>query len=86
MMNNVDHGGLWFISKNGKRVLGTNRERLAFFQAQPGMTAPWHGYPVSGQRPNGVEEKPSEAILDSWSTSKLIDRAVRDKIMRGILR
>lgn len=77
-------GGLWFISQGGKRKVGKNQERLAFFEPQTSAPEPWHGYPVGVQK-RGAAHRPPAEVVQAWLESGRIQRHVADKIRRGVL-
>jgi hypothetical protein len=78
-------GGLWFVAKDAKRVLGEDGERLAYFVPQQSHTSPWHGYPVGGNRRRARERRPAPSIIGNWTSSGRIPAHVADKLRRGVL-
>ena len=75
-------GNLWYISPDAQAILGTSKERMAFFDSPVNANDPWHGYPVSSRRGFG-HAKPPHALLDSWLKNGRISKVTYDRIMGG---
>jgi len=76
----VTANGHFSVVDKCREVLGTNEERLGFFQKPANVADPWHGYPV-----HSSNKKPSPALLDAWIKVGAIGEHVRRKIERGAI-
>lgn len=81
----------WFCEENnclfslidkGDEILGENDERIAKFPNDKNEDDPWHGYPVSPEKP---QDRPSSKLLDIIEKNIDLPAKVRIKIEKGTL-
>jgi len=77
--------GYWYVSVGARDVIGTKKQRLAFFEQPVNATDAWHGYPVGGTHNSGDPHYPPTDIINDWYMADRIPRHVADKFNRGKL-
>lgn len=77
------NGYYWgFGHREGRMILGTQKERLCMFQPPVNLTDPWHGYPVSPLL-NGDDDAPPDDFVQGWIDNNVISRTFGRRIQRG---
>lgn len=76
-------GHYWgFGHREGRMILGTQKERLCKFPLPSNPTDPWHGYPVSPLL-NGDDDAPPDGFVQDWIDNNVISKTFGRRIQRG---